>query len=222
MTLSKLICSILFHQLIVLFSFSCNNVGAFNHIGGSSKHVHLKSDLGPKTPPQALQAVPSRRQFFFQTAKTASFAGAAIGIFSNPVVIPVAVAADITPSNAKDQWKQGLATVDDLLENWSTVATGGDAIRGKLGTQGTTSPLFQIDKAFRALRDSEYVDDFIEFQETAEEFGLTLSRADSMAYSANFAGGSGKPTPPAVYIEKSKTEVIEMKRIANKLDAMIK
>ncbi len=134
-----------------------------------------------------------------------------------------AAAAAPTADAARDQWKNAVATLDDLLKDWSTVATnGGDAIRTKLGTQGTSSPLFQIDKALKALRDSDLVEDFIEFQETTEEFGLALARADSMAYSANFAGGSGKPTPPAVYIEKAKVEVIEMQRIAKKLDGMVK
>jgi hypothetical protein len=32
-------------------------------------------------------------------------------------------------------------------------------------------------------------------------------QADSMAYSANFAGGSGKPTPPAVYLQVCSTDV---------------
>ena len=161
----------------------------------------------------------SRRQFFAQIARTASTAAV------TSVILPNAASAAGLPDadSARSQWKDALATLDNLLSDWSTIATGGgDAIRTKLGTQGTTSPLFQIDKAFKALRDSDYVEDFIEFQETSEEFGLALSRADSMAYSANFAGGSGKPTPPAVYIEKSKVEVVEMQRIAKKLDGMVK
>jgi hypothetical protein len=42
-----------------------------------------------------------------------------------------------------------------------------------------------------------------------------------MAYSANFAGGSGKPTPPKVYIDKSKLEVKTMKdREREMIDAL--
>lgn len=205
-----------FNLSLVLLVFSFEGVRAL--------HLHLRTScVGPET---LLTASPSRRGFFFQIAKTASITAVtttASVILPNEAGIAVAVAADtISVDLARNQWRQGVATLDDLLENWSTVSTSGDAIRGKLGTQGTVSPLFQIDKAFKILRDSDYVDDFVEFQETAEEFGLALSRADSMAYSANFAGGSGKPTPPAVYIEKSKVEVVEMKRIAKKLDAMIK
>ena len=121
---------------------------------------------------------------------------------------------------AKTQWKSAVKTIDNLLDNWDTIAKGGgDAIRNELGTQGITSPLFQIDKALKVLRDN--VDDIVEFTEQSEEFGLTLSRADSMAYSANFAGGSGKPTPPAVYIEKSRKEVIDLQRIAKSISSLL-
>lgn len=156
-----------------------------------------------------------RRQFLFQIATTTTVTMATLTV--SPQMSEAASA--LTPDAARDQWKRALTTLEDLSQNWSTVATGGDAIRTQLGTQGTTSPLFQIDKVLKVLRDD--ADDFIEFQETADEFQLALARADSMAYSANFAGGSGKPTPPAVYIEKSKTEVAELIRIAKKLNAML-
>lgn len=75
----------------------------------------------------------------------------------------------------------------------------------ELGTNGGRSPLFQINKAVRVLQaDAE---DPVAFAEASEEYLLGVGRADSMAYSANFAGGAGKPTPPAVYIAKSKGEV---------------
>lgn len=128
----------------------------------------------------------------------------------------------MSPTAARDQWKRALVTVDDLAQNWSTIAAGGgDAVRAQLGTQGTASALFQIDKVLKVLRDEDTVPDFVAFQEKADEFQLALSRANSMAYSANFAGGSGKPTPPAVYLEKSKNEVAEVQRIAKELNAML-
>ena len=129
-----------------------------------------------------------------------------------------AYAATSTETAAKDQWTSAVDVIDNLLANWPKYTTG-DSIRVELGTQGTTSPLFQIDKALKVLR--EDASDIVEFTEQAEEFQLTLARADSMAYSANFAGGSGKPTPPAVYIEKSKTEIISLQRIAKALSALL-
>lgn len=58
----------------------------------------------------------------------------------------------------------------------------------------------------------DVAEDPVAFAEASEEYLLGLGRADSMAYSANFAGGAGKPTPPKVYIDKSKAEVELIKR----------
>ena len=132
----------------------------------------------------------------------------------------------MTAEAARQQWKQASTAIDDLLQNWSIAeGTGGDAVpdalRTKLGTQGAAPPLFQIQKSFKALRDSEYVNDFIEFQETTEEFIGALYRADSMASSANNKTGSGKQTPPAVFIENARVEVVEMQRIAKALNSMV-
>jgi len=101
---------------------------------------------------------------------------------------------------------------------------GGDNVSTKLGTKGGVSPLYQIEKAFLKLRDSEFVDDdvFVEFQEAADDFMVTLFRADSMASSSNNKTGSGKQTPPAVFLEQSRAEVVELQKLATKLDAMVK
>lgn len=147
----------------------------------------------------------SRRSFLVQTQT------AIISILATPLP-----ALAISSEAAKDQWTKSVTVIDRLLQNWPS---GGDAIRVELGTQGTTSPLFQIDKALKVLR--EDAEDIVEFTELVEDFQLTLSRADSMAYSANFAGGSGKPTPPAVYIEKAKKEVESLQRTAKALGALI-
>jgi len=48
-----------------------------------------------------------------------------------------------------------------------------------------------------------------------------LARADTMAYSANFAGGSGKPTPPQVYIDKARKEVEALQTIAKSISALL-
>ena len=63
-------------------------------------------------------------------------------------------------------------------------------MRRELGTVGTSSPLFQLNKAVRLLQDE--ASDPIEWGENPDELLLSLGRADSMAYSSNFAGGSGK------------------------------
>ena len=143
-----------------------------------------------------------------------------------------AVAATPTPAEdaARTQWKQAKTTLDELLRDWSTEewaaeVGGGDKVSTKLGTKGgAVSPLYQIEKAFLKLRDSEFVDDdvFVDFQEAADDFMVTLFRADSMASSSNNKTGSGKQTPPAVFLEQSRAEVVELQKLATKLDAMVK
>ena len=158
----------------------------------------------------------SRRSLLFQAPVTLTGAGICAGALASTPKPAFAMSADA----AKDQWKKSVGVIDAMLSDWSSLEKkGGDAIRVELGTQGTTSPLFQIDKALKALR--EEAEDLVEFTEQSDEFMLRLAAADSMAYSANFAGGSGKPTPPAVYIEKSKKEVEDMQRIAKALSALL-
>lgn len=169
--------------------------------------------IPPQVSTKASTAVNSRRSFLTQTPV------AMVAFFAATTRSPQTAAA-LTSDAATSQWKEAVSTIDNLLDNWDSVAKGGgDAIRTQLGTQGITSPLFQIDKVLKVLRDN--AEDLVEFTEMTDEFCLTLSRADSMAYSANFAGGSGKPTPPAVYIEKSRKEVLDLQKIAKSLSAQL-
>lgn len=126
----------------------------------------------------------------------------------------------ISPNDARKQLDAAISVTDNLIAEWDAIASGGgDAIRRELGTVGTDSPFFQISKAVKALQND--ASDPVAFAEASEEFLLGLGRADSMAYSANFAGGSGKPTPPKVYIDKSKLEVKTMKdREREMIDAL--
>jgi hypothetical protein len=148
----------------------------------------------------------------------------ATSIFQLTTYPKPASAAATTPDTALAQWKAASATIDNLVDNWASISKGGgDAIRKELGTAnfGTeTSPLFQIDKAFKIIRENPDVD-LIEFTEQSEEFSNALARADTMAYSANFAGGSGKPTPPQVYIDKAKKEVEGLQQIAKSLSSLL-
>jgi hypothetical protein len=118
------------------------------------------------------------------------------------------------------QWRAAVSEVDSLVADLEkdAVTGGGDGIRRRLGTVGTTSPLFQIDKACRSLLPD--ADDPVAFGEALEEFLLGLGRADSMAYSANFAGGSGNPreNSPAALLAKAKREVTSLKRSVDEMD----
>ena len=54
-----------------------------------------------------------------------------------------------------------------------------------------------------------------------ETFMVRVSSADGMAYSANFAGGSGKPKPPAEYLRMAGEEVKEMRKKAEKVTSAL-
>lgn len=141
------------------------------------------------------------------------------------VVAPPAYAVDASAARAR--WKLVTPALGDLLANWAAEkwavdVGGGDVIREKLGTQGTASSLYQIEKVFKALRDSDYVEDPVAFVEADEEFIAALFRADSLASSSNNKTGSGKQTPPAVFIEQAKAEVVKMQGIAKKMNALVK
>mmetsp|Transcript_2932 Transcript_2932/g.3527 ORF Transcript_2932/g.3527 Transcript_2932/m.3527 type:complete len:212 (-) Transcript_2932:272-907(-) len=172
------------------------------------------------SPAEDVSTTNNRRGFLIQTTVLAT------SFLQITTAYPqaTAAAAATTQETALTQWQESVSTIDNLLENWSTIsAGGGDAIRKELGTANfgkDTSPLFQIDKAFKVLREKDDVD-LIEFTEQSEEFSNALARADTMAYSANFAGGSGKPTPPQVYIDKAKKEVEGLQQIAKSLSSLL-
>lgn len=124
---------------------------------------------------------------------------------------PAHAAATISATDARAQFDAAIVITTKLLKEWDTIATSGDAIRKELGTVGTGSPFFQINKAIKVLQNDAA--DPVAFGDASEQFEIRLAGADAMAYSANFAGGSGKPTPPSVYILKSRGEVEALKRI---------
>ena len=178
----------------------------------------------------------NRRSFFYQAA-TIAIATSSITL-SKPKVASATISYTKDQEKALAQWKDSAATIDNLLENWDTgdnissgggsqkeVGISGDAIRKELGTANfgkDVSPLFQIDKAFKVLRENDDID-LMEFTELSEEFSEVLASADSMAYSANFAGGSGNPSAnkPRAFTDKARTEVVRLQQIAKSISALI-
>lgn len=144
--------------------------------------------------------------------------------------VVLSAAAVLTPRAAsaaagdaeRDQWKRAVADIDKLATNYESIsAKGGDEVRKYLGTVGdstlssATTPMFKIDKSLKKLASD--ADDPEEFLNAVEEFLLRVSAADSMAYSANFAGGSGKPKPPAEYLRLAGEEVKDMRKRADEV-----
>mmetsp|Transcript_27045 Transcript_27045/g.56338 ORF Transcript_27045/g.56338 Transcript_27045/m.56338 type:complete len:207 (-) Transcript_27045:400-1020(-) len=187
-----------------------------------SLHAPPNNNKSKRSTLAALDASLSNRRSFLSRTTAAVATSSLLQITTYPKL--ASAAAALSQDAALAQWKASVTTIDNLLENWDTITKGGgDAIRKELGTAnfGTdTSPLFQIDKAFKVLRENDDVD-LIEFTEQSEEFSNVLAQADTMAYSANFAGGSGKPTPPKVYIDKSKKEVEGLQKIAKSLSSLL-
>ena len=124
----------------------------------------------------------------------------------------------LAESAARAQWNAALKELDAIVSDFDAIQGGGDGIRRRLGTVGTTSPLFQIEKACQKLLGE--AEDPAEFADALEEFMLGVGRVDGMAYSSNFAGGSGKPSEnsAATYIARSKKELVVLKVTAAKMD----
>ena len=85
-----------------------------------------------------------------------------------------------------------------LLERMDeiTAAEGGDGVRRYLGTVGTTSPVFGIQKVFLKLADVIEPKDPELYFETLERMVTKSSDADAEAYAANcvtFSSAKGKP-----------------------------
>ena len=75
--------------------------------------------------------------------------------------IKVGTLKDLTPEEAEQRFREGRETLDYLLTNYKDISEGGgDNVRRYLGTVGTSSGLFGIKKAMKAL--SDRADDIVE------------------------------------------------------------
>lgn len=127
-----------------------------------------------------------------------------------------------TPSHASvttavDRLRQARASLNELLQNYDTIAQqGGDNIRRYLGTVGTTSGLVGIDKVFRELQDSIDVD-IVEFIETKADFEYYLQAADTAAYSSIFVDYSSAKGKPEDYYKEAKKAIVQMDQTLTKI-----
>ena len=158
---------------------------------------------------------PIARRFFLTSSASFSIAARALAAAPGPVLA-------ISVDDARSQWAAACKATDRLYSDWDTLSSGGgDAVRRELGTVGTSSPLFQLNKAVRVLQDE--ASDPIEWGENSEELLLSLGRADSMAYSSNFAGGSGKQSEVSkdAMMAKAEREVRAMRDAERKMGAAL-
>ena len=115
---------------------------------------------------------PIARRFYLTSSASFGIAARALAAAPGPVLA-------ISVDDARSQWAAACKATDRLLSDWDTLSSGGgDAVRRELGTVGTSSPLFQLNKAVRVLQ--EEASDPIEWGENSEELLLSLGRADSI------------------------------------------
>jgi len=122
----------------------------------------------------------------------------------------------LTPEEAEERFRAGRETVNDLLKNYDEICDGGgDNVRRYLGTVGTSSGLFGIAKAMKAL--GERADDIVEYTELAREIEQTIEQADGSAYMSIFVTTSTSYTSPEKYFKDAK---IEIERCAKSMDEL--
>ena len=107
------------------------------------------------------------------------------------------------------QVKAGYATLGKLLDNMDeiTASEGGDGVRRYLGTVGTTSPVFGIQKVFLKLADTIEPKDPELYFETLERMVTKISDADAEAYAANFVTFSSAKGKPEDFYQRSAIQV---------------
>ena len=204
--------NVLFHAHGYKLPFYATRPAAATSIVATAVDTTAASSFSP--------ACLSRRDCFFKSAPCIAAVSAAT---TSVLLMRPEASLAISAEASREQWAAAVLKLRELDESYDTVAGkgGGDAVRERLGTAGdnAASPLYQIDKALNKLLTE--AEDPAEFGERLDDFIYRLRQADSMAYSANFAGGSGKPKPPAVYLQLAHDEVIAMRELASRLNAAL-
>ena len=122
----------------------------------------------------------------------------------------------LTIREAEDRLRLARKSAQYLLDNYDEICEGGgDNVRRYLGTVGTTSGLFGIQKVLKTL--AEKADDVVEYTETSAEVEKCIQQADGSAYMAIFVTTSTSYTPPAKYFGDAK---VEIKRLIIALDQL--
>ena len=123
-------------------------------------------------------------------------------------------AAGLSKETPQAQVKAGYATLGKLLERMDeiTAAEGGDGVRRYLGTVGTTSPVFGIQKVFLKLADVIEPKDPELYFETLERMVTKISDADAEAYAANFVTFSSAKGKPEDFYARAAKQVVDARK----------
>ena len=113
------------------------------------------------------------------------------------------------PTAAKKQITAAYIALEELESDFDKVSGsgGGDGVRRVLGTVGTDSPLYLIEKALRLLFEADETLP-MEYIDKTESFMNNIATADSEAYSAIFIEFSSAKGKPEDYFKKSKAATI--------------
>lgn len=185
--------------------------------------------LLPSTPRVGAPDTPAqRRPAAFSTSRRAALAGGAAALLCRA---QRAVAGGINSGaprlqDEKEDWaaniketpqaqvKAGYVTLGKLLERMDeiTAAEGGDGVRRYLGTVGTTSPVFGIQKVFLKLADVIEPKDPELYFETLERMVTKISDADAEAYAANFVTFSSAKGKPEDFYARAAKQVVDARK----------
>ena len=123
-------------------------------------------------------------------------------------------AAGLSKETPQAQVKAGYAYLGTLLERLDeiTAAEGGDGVRRYLGTVGTTSPVFGIQKVFLKLADVIEPKDPELYFETLERMVTKISDADAEAYAANFVTFSSAKGKPEDFYARAAKQVVDARK----------
>lgn len=126
----------------------------------------------------------------------------------------------LTMEEAEDRLRLARKSAQYLLDNYDEICEGGgDNVRRYLGTVGTTSGLFGIQKVLKTLADN--ADDIVEYTETSAEVEKCIQQADGSAYMAIFVTTSTSYTPPAKYFGDAKVEIKRLIIALNQLAELV-
>ena len=122
---------------------------------------------------------------------------------------------------AKARFQNARRTVEDLVSNFDSISKeGGDNVRRYLGTVGTTSAMYGIEKVLKNLQNE--ANDIVAYTENMDDFVYYLRAADTAVYSANFVEFSAAKTKPEKFFDDAKSDckniLLHMDNMANELN----
>ena len=180
-----------------------------------TKVATQKNEIDDTPLPAAINRRDALRHLFVASVMVLSKSPDANAAMEN-AANPFEKVGKLTMEEAEDRLRLARKSAQYLLDNYDEICEGGgDNVRRYLGTVGTTSGLFGIQKVLKTL--TEKADDIVEYTETSAEIEKCIQQADGSAYMAIFVTTSTSYTPPAKYFGDAK---VEIKRLISALDQL--